>query len=164
MVRGKLRYLSSNIVDIIEELAKNQRLKKLLNYNDKTPISNETVTSNLLLDKIFPYPFDINHKDSQLSNLMVYFDEVALDGKAVEKMALYIDVIVHKELYLINDENGKPILRPYEIVREVVDTLEDRTIKTVGTINVVDVAHQTVNDQFEAHQILAEVTAYNLKK
>jgi hypothetical protein len=165
----KLELLSTNIVQIIERCANSTNLAKLLYYNDSVnPMSNEVVPANVIApfgskERILPYPFDIRFKDEQRSQLHIYYPDLKFVNNAqVETGIVWFDIIVHKRLWLYS-QDGKKLVRPYEIASEVTKLFDGtipNTKSTVGNLDFLALGHVSVNEEFDAVRLEAKMTTF----
>lgn len=113
--------------------------------------------NNLMLTKLYPYPFDPNATLEDQVHLRVYYPNgVFQNNEMVQETLIYFDIICAKSLWLVND--GKSAIRPYEIMKLVVDQFHDKTISTLGVLHFDEFVHLGVNDKFDAVRLVAEMT------
>lgn len=147
----KLDELSSDLVKLIEQCLESQTLAKLLYYAVPNPYQQPTLVTRELApygskERILPYPFDVNYKADQRSQLHMYFPSVAFkNNMVVEDTLVWIDIVVHKKLWLISN-NGKKLIRPYVIAQEVVNALIDPCF-------FFELNHLSVNEEYDCLRI-----------
>lgn len=146
----KLELLSPNLIIILNELIKNQNIVKYLYYNQKNPLSQSNLTlpaTNLMFDKVFPYPFFIDVETEEGSQIRVYYPKGRIeDGRVIEDTMVYVDILVAKTLWLVNDGEAK--IRPYEMMKEIINHFYRKPIGTLGSLTFDEFTHLTVNDKF----------------
>jgi hypothetical protein len=157
--------LSSNIIVIIGEVLKNQTLVNYIGANGDNPttdyvISPATIAPKGVNERIFPFPFDIAFKDDVRSQLHIYYPNLTFEnnGKAGRAIILF-DIVVHKGIWLLKDE-GKNVIRPYQIAKLILDTFKDKNIVGLGQIYFVKADHTVINEQFEGFRLVATTTEF----
>lgn len=143
MVNSRVALLSDNAVLLLEEAFKNQRLLRLVHYTFRDPFS--TARADVLKTDVFnfdqnvfkitPLPFSGDVPEDQSCQLRIHFPvgTLSADG-AIAQTQVYFQFVYHNELALIND-GGKPKIRYYEMINEIVKTYHGRSIGTLGKIN-----------------------------
>jgi hypothetical protein len=135
---SRLERVSSNLIYIINSILysnkgderKKQIVSQLIKYDNDTPFTNPILTkkesSDLFLDRVYPFPFE-SYTDKAVSELRVYFPDLEFDSTgSVEDYTIFFDIIVHKSLYLIRNEENKPVFRPFRIAQEIIDIFNDK--------------------------------------
>lgn len=156
--------LSRNVVAIINEVLKNQKLVNYLATNGDNPsslsLSPANIAPNSPNEKIFPYPFNIKFKDDVRSQLHIYYPNLLLEnnGKA-GRAFINFDVVVHKDIWLLTDE-GEKVIRPYKIAQFILDSFKDKKVDELGEIHFVRIDHVVVNEEFEGVRLLATTTEF----
>jgi hypothetical protein len=149
----KLELLSDNLMIIISELLNNQSISKYLKYNESNPISKPDIqlpANSLLMNKIFPYPFDPTIKTEDCTQIRVYYPDGELDDAQVWlETDIFFDIVVAKKLWLTNEGVERSSVRPYEIMRHIVEHFKDRSIDTLGKLKFTRFVHMNANDNFE---------------
>lgn len=159
----KLQLLSPNLVMMLQEVLKDEEIVKYLNYNDKTPLSKPSPTlpaNDLMLNKVFPFPFDVNVTTEEGSQVRIYFPKGFFKSKEiVTDTVVVFDIVVAKSLWLVND--GDPKIRPYEIMKNIVNLFSDKNIGTIGRLNFDNFTHLLINEKFSGIRLYAEMTTFN---
>jgi hypothetical protein len=156
--------LSSNIIVVINEILKNQNLVNYIGWTSDNPSSQSIVPSSIAPkapnERIFPYPFDTNYKGDVRTQLHIYYPSFTFEnnGKASQVVMLF-DIVVHKSIWLVTD-NGKKLIRPYQIAKLLVDTFKDKHIDGLGEIHFIQGSHTIINDQFEGFRLVARFTEF----
>ena len=152
----KLESMSSNIVNIMLELIKNEGLCRLLVSNDSTPfvtpVSDRTILINPTSDKakIFPYPFDIDATTADICEIRVYYNTGKFnENETIAESQLLIDVICARSLWLISD-NNRSLIRPYEIIGRIIDMLGRNSLNTTVKLNFESYQHLYINTKYDA--------------
>jgi hypothetical protein len=164
----KLDLLSPNLVKIIDNCLRSEDLGKLLLYSTQDPLSNPPVDPSIIApfgeyERILPYPFDVNYKDEERSQLHIYYPSMEfVNNENVEETHVFFDIVVHKRLWLYM-QDGEKLVRPYDIASQVV-SLFDGTIPTnldtVGKLNFLGMRHVVVNEEFDALRLQALMTTF----
>lgn len=156
--------LSSNIVVAIDQVLKNQNLVNYIGWNGNDPSLQSVVPSSIAPkatnERIFPYPFDTSYKEDVRTQLHIYYPSLVFqnNGKASQVVMLF-DIVVHKSIWLLTD-NGKKVIRPYQIAKYIVDTFKDKRIDGLGEIHFLQGSHTVINEQFEGFRLVARFTEF----
>lgn len=152
----KLELLSDNMVLILEYMMNNQNLCKLINYDEKNPIEKTNLllpASGLLFTKLFPYPFNPEVIREDCTQINVWCPQGEFDDSGSISIAdVVIDIVVAKSLFLINID-GRPKLRPYETMKEVIKTFKGQSIGTLGKLKFQSFMHITANELFDVFRL-----------
>ncbi|AYP68253.1 virion structural protein [Bacillus phage vB_BcoS-136] len=159
MVNNKIRLesLSKNVVKTMEELSKNEGLARLLVNHEENPFEKSVGDNrrNLInpkskICKIFPYPFDVEATVEQGAFIRVYYNDGEFDEtEVISETHLYIDVIVSKDLWLINNGSDS-LIRPYEIMSRITDMIGKRSANSNIRLNIEGWRHLAINTKFDA--------------
>lgn len=159
-----IEMMSDNLTILINEIVSIQEVVKYLKYNVKNPLSEPDVAlpaESLILTKVHPYPFDPIPEIKDVTEIRVYYPEGAFDGSgAVAQTFIYFDIICAKTLWLIKND-GKRGIRPYMIVKYLIDHFKDKSIETLGRVQFISFEHLHVNEKFDCFRLEANVTLFN---
>jgi hypothetical protein len=157
----KLELLSDNLMILIEELLNNQSIAKYLKYNDKDAINKPDIllpANSLLMNKIFPFPFNPNISTDDCSQIRVYYPDGGFDDSQVWlDTDIFFDIVVAKKLWLTSDGQRSSI-RPYEIMRHTIEQFKDRSIGTLGKLIFTRFIHMNANDNFDVIRLGAQMS------
>lgn len=153
----KINNLSNNIVSILDILSNNERLCQLLLHNESNPFfePNPTAMKNIANPKsdscrITPYAFDPEATIEDSSFIRVYYNNGEFDGsEAIQELTLHIDIIVAKNLWLINNDT-RSMIRPYEIMDSIVDSIGRSSWNNKINVNFDSWTYLAVNTAFDA--------------
>lgn len=155
----KLKSLSSNLILLLQEILSNQELCKLIEHNTSNPYTEQDIETNqLMLKKVFPFPFNEEVKTQEGTQLRVYYPDIQIKGnQVIEKPLIFFDIICSKsnDIWLIND--GQPKIRPYEIASELITHLSDRSIGTLGKVKFNRIPHVYINEKFDCVRVIGEI-------
>lgn len=160
----RLEKFSSNIINIIDEILKNQEICNLVGQDGNIPVATPVLAKDIapkgVKERIFAYPFDTNFTEDTRSQLHIYYPSFSFEnnGHATEIVIIF-DVVVHKNIWLMTD-NKKKVIRAYEIVRNIVSSMNGKNIDGVGKIHFVEGAHTIVNSEFEGVRLVAKLTEF----
>lgn len=165
-----LERLSSNLIDIINEISKNQELVNLIGHNGNFPITSPFTPVKFAdiapygkNQKIFPYPFNTKIKEDEVSvktQLHIYYPNFTFENNNnVTQVIVIFDIVVHKNIWLMLD-NGKKVVRPYQIVNQLYKTFNKKTIGGLGKIHFIDGSHVIINNEFEGIRLVASFTEF----
>lgn len=152
--------LSRNTMLLIDEIIKNNRLMKLIDNNDNTPINHPNVEdpSRLIMDKIIPAPVTTEVPAVQEVNLRVFFPGGNIKNRVVLDSDIIFQVVMHKDLWAIGDKDeGRKLLRPYEIMTEIVKTFEDKSIGTLGVIKFKNFRYFQLDKDYGFYNLEAQM-------
>lgn len=155
----KLENLSSNIPKIIIEVLKNQNLCKYLYYNDSKPLSQPNLNlpaTNLIFNKVYPYPFDDKFTTEEGSYLRIYYGNGRFNNKYVEDHNLLFDIVCSKteNIWLLNGAD----IRPYKIMEELINQLFNKDIDLGGKVVFSNFSHIFFNDSFNGVRLFSKIT------
>jgi len=152
----KLSLLSPNLIEILMQCLNCQNLCKLLYYNNSDPLSQTNLdlpALDLLLDKIFPYPFDVSLEPEDCTQLRVYYPSGDLDGEVIEMNAILFDIIISNNLYLINS-SGISQIRPYEILKEIINIFYKQSYSTLGRLKFTRFVYVPINTKYSCIRLI----------
>ena len=156
----RLKQLSPNLIAIIEEVLKNSNVCKLLVYsNERNPFDKPNVANpeSLILNKIFPFPFDNKITTDEGMQLRIYyFDRGFAANNTVANCTIHFDIVCSKtkDAWLMNDGNLKS--KPDELLSEIVDHFSDKIIGSIGKLNFRRAPNVYANDKFDIIRIVAD--------
>ena len=156
VVRKRYELLSDNLILIIKEIMKNEKLCKLIDNNNNTPLSNINPTTNLLNVKIFPYSFDPEAVIEKQTQLRVFYPSGRIKNRVIEDTDICFDIVIHKDLHLIGIDN-RSCLRELEIMSELLNTFEDKSISTLGIIKFTNFVSLNINREFDCFRVLGKI-------
>lgn len=143
----------------MKEVTENQTICKYLNYNQSNPLSQADLSipaTPLIMTKIFPYPFDLGTEQSDVSHIRIYYPKGDFGtNQIIENTDILFDIVVAKKLWLVNDES--PLIRPYEIMKSLINHFDGRTVSTAGRLRFRRFLHVGVNDKFDCVRVYAEM-------
>lgn len=164
--------MSSNIILVMEALARNESIFKLIYFKDIKPfnhdIQNPKTTEDIKAKKIFingdikkisssnnkitPLPFNPEAQEEDEIFIRVYYNQGSItSNEVVQNAQMHIDIICAKSLWLVEDNIREiPLVRPYALmsrVMELVGNKNDNNEVKVG--NFVGFQHLSVNNKFE---------------
>ena len=160
----RLEKFSSNIINIIEKLLDNQEICNLVGQNGNIPVKNPVLSKDIapsgIKERIYPYPFDIDFTDDVRSQIHVYYPSFSFEnnGHATEIIVIF-DIVVHKKIWLMTD-NKKKVIRAYEIVRNIVSSMNGKNIDGIGKIHFIEGSHTIINSEFEGVRLVAKLVEF----
>ncbi|MDE1406972.1 hypothetical protein [Bacillus licheniformis] len=159
----KLETMSKNVVNIMVTLARNEMLGRLLMHDIDNPYDlslpkpemADLIKPDSSKAKIFPYPFDPEATKNDGSFIRVYYNQGEFNAnETIAECDLHIDIIVSKQLWLIN--NGEEsIVRPYDIAGRVVDLVGRNSINSLVKLKFEGYQHLYINTHFDAIRLFA---------
>lgn len=146
---------SSNVIQILREVLKNQNICKYLYYSVSNPLSQSNIvdTKSLMFNNLFPYPFNPNINDKDITQLHVYYGKGNFEPHAIlADTKLLMDIIIPSTLYLVND--GGETVRPYAIMSLLTDFFADRVIGSMGYIFFESFVHLNINEKYDCVRLI----------
>lgn len=155
--------LGLNLQKIINRLMANNNLVNLLYYEDIDPLngpslSNE-VKQNEVYEKLIKTVPRVGTKDTAKSVIVVYIQKAGKipGNKEFRNVRILVDVIVPLTQWYINDSN----LRPFAILGQIQNSLDEKTINGLGKITGGDFELNFVTDDVICYQQVFEITEYD---
>ncbi len=165
--------MSTTIVRILDALADDEEIFKLLYYMDanslKKNINDDVVAKDVFknkrmiknkdkFQKIRAYPFNPEPAEEQDVSIRVYYSNGSFtDANVYSRSQLTIDIICSHDVWLTSDEGvdgNIKLIRPYAIMRRVNDVLQ--SLKMDKLPAPTGYSHLTVNSVFECIRIYAK--------
>lgn len=143
---------------------KNDNLLKYIYYTQKTPLEQSDFTekekNDLVYTKIVPAPFDEQIVKEEQNELRLFFAEGSTENRKVLEIMLAFQIITHASLWPIHVNNEMRI-RTYEIMKEIVNTFEDKKIQGIGTIKFNErFVYRHISERHGAYELLADITTF----
>jgi hypothetical protein len=111
-------------------------------------------------ERIFPYPFDINFKNDVRSQLHIYYPNLSFENNGnAGKSVILFDIVVNLDIWLVKDR-AKKIIRPYEIMKLILETFKDKNIEGLGELHFIKADHVVVNERFQGIRLVATTTDF----
>lgn len=164
---SRMEDLSTNLVVLLQELVRdNENLAEYLLNESKSPLTDTSAIpvnfdyEDLIMSRIIPFPFDDINEEMQ-SEIRVFYHhgEMDLKGKLSDNVIIF-DILVPKLQWLIND--GKPSLRPYDMMANIINRFADKSVGTMGKLNFFHYAHLMVNDKISGIRLFAETSTVKI--
>ena len=161
MVRN-LRELGPNLQKIINRLQSNQKLLKLLYYNDKDPLSQPDLTpaqiQNEVFDKLIKIVPRIGPKETanSLISLRVVNGMTNRSNTEFKDIALAIEVFVPLTQWAIKDTN----LRPFSIMGEIQESLNGKVVNGLGKIQGGDFSLNFLTEEISCYEMTFDFVEY----
>jgi hypothetical protein len=156
--------LSSNVITIIAEVLKNQKLVNYLGWNGDHPSAKSIVPSTIAPkganERILPYPFDTSYKADVRSQLHIYYPSMVFENNGNAGVALVVfDIVVHKSIWLLTDAD-KRVIRPYQVANFIMQSFKGKSIEGLGELHFIKADHTVINEQFEGFRLVARITEF----
>lgn len=156
----KLLTLSSDLVGLIGELLDNQQIGKFLYYTESNPLNQPNINMVDLApfgrsERILPHPFDIDFTADVRSQLHIYFPRMEFkNNQILEDVMVFFDIVVHKSIWTVRNNENKKVIRPYEIARLVIHELKD-------ICQFIEMTHISVNEEFQCIRLEGQIISWN---
>ena len=141
--------MEKDFMIIADYILKNQRLKKLLHYNTKDPLSQPNLTpdeSYELFGKNIKAVPKLRVDQNIYNYLIIGFDNFATNGTNPEFRDNYIffDIICHFDQWQLKDFQ----LRPYRIAAEIDSMFDKQHLTGIGVLQFVGAKKIVLNNEF----------------
>ena len=157
------RELGENLQKIVKRLIANDDLVKLLHYEDADPLGQPALNTETkekeIFEKLIKTVPRVGTKDTAKSVVVVYVQRAAKipGNKEFRNVRILVDVIVPLTQWYIKDTN----LRPFAILGQIQNSLDDKTINGLGKISGGDFELNFVTDDVICYQQVFEITEYD---
>ena len=155
--------LGENAMRIMKRLLANQNLVKLLYYKDKDPLSQPDLTPQQIQDEIFNKLIKmiprVGPKDDASSIVTIRFTR----GKSNPKNNEFKDVTINIEVFVpltqwfIKDTQ----LRPFAILGEIQNSLDNKTINGLGKMKGGDFDLNFLTEEICVYEQYFYLTSYD---
>ena len=157
------RELGENLQKIVNRLMANDTLVKLLYYNDMDPLSKENLTDEQKRTKIFNKLIKIVPKVTQQETTQSIVAIRVTNGmkigsnKEFKNLKIGIEVFVPWDQWIFKNTN----LRPFAILGEIQESLQDKTINGLGKIVGGDFVLSYLTDEIGCYEMTFEFITYD---
>lgn len=161
MVRN-LRELGPNLQKIINRLQSNQKLLKLLYYNDKDPLSHPDLTTKQIQEEVFDKLIKIiprvgpKETANSLISLRVVNGMTNRSNTEFRDISLCIEVFVPLTQWAIKDTN----LRPFSIMGEIQESLNGKVVNGLGKIQGGDFSLNFLTEEISCYEMTFDFIEY----
>lgn len=155
--------LGTNLQKIINRLVANDDLVKLLYHESDNPLECAPLTKEQkqkeVFEKLIKTVPRVGTKDTAKSIVVVYVQRAAKipGNKEFKNIKIFVDVIVPLTQWYIKDTN----LRPFAILGNIQESLDNKTINGLGKISGGDFDLNFVTDDVICYQQVFEITEYD---
>lgn len=158
---NNLKTISSDLVIFIGKLLQDNELIFLVGNDDIRPFEmpKKSIASLAPMgtdQRFFPYPFNVEYREGRRSQVHLYFPTMIFrENDIVEDIIIWFDIVVHKELWLIEKraDNGtfQKLIRPYEIAQNIAETIKRVDVGEIDLkVDLVSFDHLGVNENYQA--------------
>lgn len=157
------REIGENLQKIVSRLMANDNLVKLLYYNDADPYSKEALTEeqkrSLIFNKLIKIMPRVGSKETTQSIIAVKVDSgIRLSSnKEFRNVTVTIEVFVPWDQYVIKSTN----LRPFAILGEIQESLEDKVVNGLGKITGGDFRLSYITDEIICYTQTFQIISYD---
>lgn len=155
--------LGRDVQKIYTRLISNQSLLKLLYYTDKDPLSHEDLTEKQIQDEIFEKLIKVvprvGPKETAASIIVLR----VVNGRAnagndeFKDFMINIEVFVPLTQWMIKD----PMMRPFSIMGQIHQSLNNKIIDGMGKITGGDFAINFLTEEISCYEMSYYITAYD---
>jgi hypothetical protein len=156
-----MQTISSDLVVFIGKLLSEEEIIFLVGNDHIRPFEQAKKSVGSLApfgsdQRLYPYPFNVDYNEGMRSQIHLYFPTMDFNSNdIVEDIIIWFDIVVHKELWLIEKQNTEgryeKLIRPYEIAQSISEIVKrvdvgDRDLK----VDLVSFDHLGVNENYQA--------------
>lgn len=157
-----VRELGKNTQKIVNYLMDNDKLVNLLWYTDQDPLSQTPLTKQqkkeLIFNKLIKLVPRLDPREDAKSAISVVIDKTErLSNQEFRLVFFSIQIFVPITQWIIKDAD----LRPYAIMGEIQDSLDNRTINGLGKIKGGDFEFTLGTDETTVFTQTFVVTSYD---
>lgn len=157
-----VREIGKNTQKIINYLMTNDNLVNLLWYTDQDPLSQPHLTSQqkkeLIFNKLIKLVPRLDSTDNAKSEISVLAAKTdRLDNGEYRAVTFIIEIFVPLTQWIIKDFD----LRPYAIMGEIQDSLDNRTINGLGKIRGGDFEYSYGTNEMTSFTQKFFITSYD---
>lgn len=162
MVRN-CREVGENLQKIVTRLMNNDKLVNLLYYTDKDPLSHEPLTAEQKRDEVFDKLIKIvprigpKEDAKSLISIRVVRGNSLIENNEFKDVLIAIEVFVPLTQWMIKNSN----LRPFAILGEVQESLNDKTINGLGKMVGGDFELNFLTEEISCYEQVYHITSYD---
>lgn len=162
MVRN-CREVGENLQKIMNRLMSNDKLVNLLYYTDKDPLSHPPLTQeqkrNEVFEKLIKIVPRIGPKEDakSLISIRVVKGHSLTENSEFKNVLITVEVFVPLTQWLIKDSN----LRPFAILGEVQESLNNKTINGLGKMQGGDFDLNFLTEEIGCYEQTYWITSYD---
>lgn len=154
--------MGDNLFKIINKLVSNQRLCRLLKYQNSTPFSDELSNIDgieLVNKQIVIVPKIPENLDIECSYITVIFDKYIVNpnNDDFKICTLRFDIACPYEEWMLDESN----LRPYLIMQEVDEMFNQQRVSGIGKLQFSHSEPLTLSSQFGGYSMFYTVNEFN---
>lgn len=156
------REIGENLQRIVSRLMANDDLVKLLYYTDKDPLSNPPLSQEQkqkeVFDKLIKIVPRVGPKETATSIIAIRVIKGSKDSSNTEfkNIRIAIETFVPLTQWYIKDSN----LRPFAIMGEIEESLNEKTINGLGKMSGGDFDLNFLTDEISAYEQHFWITHY----
>lgn len=156
--------IGKNLMKVGKRLVDNQKLLKLLVNTGKDPLNPdvypETIDGLKLINKNIKFvPLLTAEEQKNTSKIVLFFEEGVINGvnSDNENLTLLINVYCPFSEWLITGEN----LRPFAIMSEIRQTIQDRRINGLGEIRYTSFSINSLTEEMGCYSMRFYINAFS---
>ena len=154
--------MGDNLFKIINKLVSNQRLCRLLKYQNSTPFSDELSDIDgieLVNKQIVIVPKIPENLDIECSYITVIFDKYIVNpnNDDFKICTIRFDIACPYEEWMLDESN----LRPYLIMQEVDEMFNQQRVSGIGKLQFSHSEPLTLSPQFGGYSMFYTVNEFN---
>ena len=156
------RDVGENLQKIVSRLMANDKLVNLLYYTEKDPYSEKPLTEEekkkLIFEKLIKIVPRVGPKEAAASMIVIRVPRARTNPENIEFKDLLIEIEVFVPLtqWIIKDSN----LRPFAIMGEIQESLNEKTINGLGKMTGGDFDLNFLSDEISCYVQSFSLTSY----
>lgn len=157
------REIGINLQKIVNRLMSNDKLVNLLYYNDKDPLSRPYLTQDQkkqeVFDKLIKITPRVGPKETANSiiSIRVVRGTNLSENTEFRTVLIQVEVFVPLTQWIIKDSN----LRPFAILGEIQESLNDKKIDGLGKMRGGDFSINFLTDEIGCYEQTFSLVAYD---
>ena len=162
VTQRRFAVMGDNLFKILDKLANNQRLCRLLKYQNANPFSDELEPVDgidLINKQIVIVPKLPENEDIESSFIIVVFDKYVVNpsNKDFKICTLRFEIVCPYEEWLLDESN----LRPYLLMQEIDTIFNEERIGGIGKLSFSHCVPLTLSPQLGGYTMYYNVDEFN---
>ena len=154
--------MGNNLFSILNKLTENQRLCRLLKYQNTSPFSKELENvdgTDLINKQLIIVPKIPENDDKECSFIIVVFDKYIVNpnNDDFKLCTLRFEIVCPYEEWLLDENN----LRPYLLMQEIDQMFNQQRIEGIGKLQFSHSVPLTLSPQMGGYTMYYNINEFN---